>query len=68
VTERSAPPDAAAMLFVPLILRSGDQKLAFFSTIATFGTALDITAAELAIESFFPADDQTAIALRDAWS
>jgi hypothetical protein len=27
-----------------------------------------ITAAELAIESFFPADEQTAIALRDAWS
>ena len=68
VIERSAPPDAATVLFVPLILRSGDQKLAFFSTIATFGTALDITAAELAIESFFPADEQTAIALRDAWS
>src|SRR5207302_140442 len=50
VIERSAPPDAATVLFVPLILRSGDQKLAFFSTIATFGTALDITAAELAIE------------------
>ena len=31
----------------------------FFSTVATFGTALDITLAELSIESFFPADPAT---------
>jgi hypothetical protein len=30
-----------------------------FSTLATFGTALDITLAELSIESFFPADAAT---------
>jgi hypothetical protein len=35
----------------------------FFSTISTFGTALDITIAELAIESFFPADAATTDAL-----
>jgi len=39
-------------------------ELAFFSTIATFGTAVDITLAELAIEAFFPADGATAAALR----
>jgi hypothetical protein len=33
--------------------------LSFFSTITVFGTPLDITLAELAIESFFPADAQT---------
>jgi hypothetical protein len=39
-------------------------ELTFFSTIATFGTALDVTVAELQIESFFPADEQTAAVLR----
>jgi hypothetical protein len=34
------------------------------STVSTFGTALDITLAELSIESFFPADEPTAAALR----
>jgi transcriptional regulator with XRE-family HTH domain len=55
--------DPASMLFVPLRLRTGDTVLSFFSTLATFGTAVDITLAELAIESFFPADDATASAL-----
>ena len=38
---------------------------AIASTLATFGTAVDITVAELAIESFFPADEATAAALRE---
>ena len=59
-----ADTDPAARLFVPLVLRTGDgPPLRFFSTVATFGTALDITVAELAIESFFPADEATASAL-----
>ena len=41
-------------------------RAAFFSTVATFGTAVDITVSELAIESFFPADAATAEALRGA--
>ena len=52
-------PDPASLLFVPLVLRSPAGQLTFFSTLATFGTALDITVAELAIESFFPADEAT---------
>jgi len=64
VNSAPAGTDPAALLFVPLILRAaGDQELTFFSTIATFGTALDVTLAELAIESFFPADKTTAAAL-----
>jgi transcriptional regulator with XRE-family HTH domain len=60
-----APPTPAhPEIAVPLRLLAGDQELAFFSTIATFGTALDITLAELAIEAFFPADAATAAALR----
>ena len=50
--------------FVPLRVMHGDGELAFFSTIATFGTPLDVTLAELSIESFFPADAATAEALR----
>lgn len=60
----SEPADPAAMLFVPLVLASDAGDLSFFSTLATFGTALDITVAELSIESFFPADEATAQALR----
>ena len=68
VVERSAVgDDVASMLFVPLRLRAPEpagEPLSFFSTVATFGTALDITLAELSIESFFPADERTADALR----
>jgi hypothetical protein len=55
--------DPAGPLFIPLRLATPAGELSFFSTIATFGTALDVTAAELMIESFFPADDATAAAL-----
>jgi transcriptional regulator with XRE-family HTH domain len=53
------------MLFVPLRLRLPDGTvLSLFSTIATFGTALDITLEELSIEAFFPADQATKDYLR----
>jgi transcriptional regulator with XRE-family HTH domain len=51
---------------VPLRIHHGDRELAFFSTVATFGTPLDVTVAELAIESFFPADADTSAVLRGA--
>lgn len=35
-------------------------ELSFFSTVTTFGTAVDITVSELSIEAFFPADAATA--------
>ena len=44
---------------VPMSLRKGDIELNLFSTIATLGTPQDITAQELRVESFFPADDET---------
>lgn len=50
---------------VPLELYTRDGRLlTFLSTVTTFGTALDLTAAELSIEAFLPADDATATALR----
>lgn len=54
----------AGALAVPFVLRAGDGELRFLSTVTTFGTAVDITLAELSIEAFLPADDATASALR----
>jgi transcriptional regulator with XRE-family HTH domain len=47
-------------VLVPLRMRTAHGVLSFFSTTTVFGTPLDITLAELAIESMFPADPQTA--------
>jgi MmyB-like transcription regulator ligand binding domain len=49
-----------ADIAVPLRLRHGTTELAFISTKTTFGTAVDVTVAELSIESFFPANPETA--------
>ena len=54
-------PEAIA---VPLRIRHGDGELAFLSTVTTFGTAVDLTAAELSIEAFLPADPHTAATIR----
>ncbi|WP_370332784.1 helix-turn-helix domain-containing protein [Mycolicibacterium hippocampi] len=52
---------------VPLELATPDcRQLRFLSMVTTFGTALDLTAAELSIEAFLPADDATAAALHGA--
>jgi hypothetical protein len=51
---------------VPLELCTSDGLLlTFLSTVTTFGTAIDLTAAELSIEAFLPADQVTAVALAD---
>jgi transcriptional regulator with XRE-family HTH domain len=53
-----------AGVFVPLRLRAGDRVLSFVSTTTVFGTPVDITLSELAVEAFFPADAETAQALQ----
>ncbi len=55
----SAAVDPSELLFSPLRVRSEGEELLVFSTLATFGTALDVTLSELAIESFFPGDAAT---------
>lgn len=50
---------------VPLRLRHNGTDLAFLSAMTVFGTPMNVTVAELAIESFFPADPVTAQYLRD---
>ena len=66
----SAPsPDlAAGEIAVPLRLHHDGGELAFISTVTTFGTAVDVTVSELAIEAFFPADAATAQVLYSASS
>jgi transcriptional regulator with XRE-family HTH domain len=49
---------------MPFHLRTPAGVLSFITTTTVFGTPIDITLAELAIESFFPADAETAAALR----
>jgi hypothetical protein len=53
-------------VLVPLRLRSPLGELSFLSTTTVFGTPMDVTLAELAIESFFPADQLTKERLRSA--
>lgn len=49
---------------IRLRLRTPDGELALISTVATFGTPLDVTVAELVIEAFYPADEATGAWLR----
>jgi transcriptional regulator with XRE-family HTH domain len=60
------PPPAveATTIAVPFRLRSAEGVLSFLSTTTVFGTPVDVTLAELAIEAFLPADAATAEALR----
>jgi hypothetical protein len=55
-------------IIVPFRLRTERGMLSFLSTTTVFGTPLDVTLAELAIESFFPADHATADALHDLFA
>lgn len=50
----------AAEVATPMIFRFGDRELRLFSTTTTFGTPTDITLDEIAIESYYPADAETA--------
>lgn len=50
---------------VPLQLMSDHGELSFISTVTVFGTPIDVTVSELAIETFFAADKQTADALQN---
>lgn len=63
-----APPCPAgredfAGIVVPMVIDVGGTHLSFFSTTTVFGTPIEVTLSELAIEAFFPADEATAAAL-----
>ena len=60
VLDSRAAETEASEIVLPLRLRHDTGKLTFLSTISTFGSAHDITLAELSIEAFYPADAATA--------
>ena len=53
-------------IVVPLVVRSPQGLLRFISTTTIFGTPVEVTLQDLAIESFFPADAATQAALQAA--
>jgi transcriptional regulator with XRE-family HTH domain len=55
---------AANGIAVPLLLDTPAGRLSFVSTVTVFGTPIDITLSELAIEAFFPADAASAALLQ----
>ena len=57
-------PVSADNVAIPFKLRRNDEVLSFISTTMVFGTPVDITLQELALETFFPADDLTAERMR----
>lgn len=63
-TKHRIPNNKTANIAVPLRLIFGDKTLSFISTTTVFGTPIDVTLSELAIESFFPADRETMEILR----
>ncbi len=63
VPSEPPPPGPADRVIVAVRFATPDGDLALFTTIATLGAPTDVTAAELAIETFYPADEPTAALL-----
>ncbi|WP_328967713.1 helix-turn-helix domain-containing protein [Streptomyces sp. NBC_00239] len=58
------PADPVPYFALPLVIEHDGQVLSFVSSIATFNTPMDVTVAELAIETMLPADPATVKYLR----
>jgi hypothetical protein len=58
------PETGHGSIVVPLRYRFEETELSFVSVSAAFGTPMDVTVDELAIEAFYPADEATAAFLR----
>jgi transcriptional regulator with XRE-family HTH domain len=61
---QAVPPTDLAGVVVPLRIVSGAGTLSLLSTTTVFGTPLDITLSELALECFYPADAAAAEVLQ----
>ena len=61
-----AAEETALVPVLPLEMQKDGVRVSLFTVIATFGTAQDVTADELRIESFFPADEATERLFRQA--
>lgn len=62
--DEPAGPPSALSFALPMVIEHDGRVLSFVSSIATFNTPMDVTVAELAIETFLPADLETAAYLR----
>jgi transcriptional regulator with XRE-family HTH domain len=58
--------DTALVPVAAFVLQMGAQRISMFAIIATLGTAQDVTADELRIETLFPADAETEALFRGA--
>ncbi|WP_424211058.1 helix-turn-helix domain-containing protein [Streptomyces sp. BI20] len=63
--DRSLPGPSSPCVALPLRMSVRGRELSFISSIATFNTPLSVTVAELAVETFLPADPETADHLRE---
>jgi hypothetical protein len=62
---RAGPPEVDyGGMVVPFVLATEAGTMTFLSTTTVFGTPVDITLSEIALECFYPADDVTAAMLR----
>jgi transcriptional regulator with XRE-family HTH domain len=59
----AAAHDVADGIALPIQLKAGSHVLSFISTTTIFGTPVDVTLSELAVEAFFPANPETAAAM-----
>jgi hypothetical protein len=64
IPARAGPLPTTDSVAIPFKMRYEGDVLSFFSTTMVFGTPVDITLSELALETFFPADDFTAERMR----
>jgi len=64
IPARSAPITPDNNVAIPFKLRHNGEVLSFISTTMVFGTPVDVTLQELALETFFPADELTAERMR----
>lgn len=55
-------------VLIPMILETAAGTISMFSTTTVFGTPLDVTLDEIAIESFFPADPASATRMRELFA
>jgi transcriptional regulator with XRE-family HTH domain len=62
----AAPPEIGQGFVIPMELELNGQLLRMFTTLTTLGTPQDLSACELHIESYHPADEATARFIREA--
>ncbi|MER7486968.1 helix-turn-helix transcriptional regulator [Streptomyces sp. NPDC126497] len=58
--DREEPAEPVAYFALPMVIEHEGRTLSFVSSISTFNTPMDVTVAELAVETLLPADPATA--------